>query len=71
MQCHYFGIFYILPNQQLFRKHAIFSLLIKCVRSRWNCFATRVGYHWSRVSAISRQARHWQKRSNPWRARKN
>jgi len=39
--CYFFRICYILPNQHIFRKYIIFSLLAKCIAPRWNGFTGR------------------------------
>jgi len=37
-----FGICYIPPNQQVFRKYIILSLVTKCFRGRWNGFVGQI-----------------------------
>jgi len=41
-QCCFFVICYILPNQHIFRKYIIFSLLAKCIAAGWNGFTGRI-----------------------------
>ena len=40
--CYFFKICYILPNQHIFRKYIIFSLLAKCIAAWWNGFTGRI-----------------------------